>query len=283
MAAIFAQPYYTGQPLGTLSFYVTGSLTLATIYSDDAATVPLPNPVTADAEGRFPAIYLATGTEYRVIEKNELGVTLADVDPVNPPVAVGGGTISGNINVVGTVKAQTPNVGTTGGFQLVANSVSGFGYQQALASNGVTQWGVWRYDSTGLARWSGALQVVGAATIGGALTSGAAVFNGRARTAPVALTVSATTALDASASNAFTAAMTTNVTTLSISNAVEGQAISILFTQDATGSRTIAWPASFRWAGGAAPTLSTAANARDLLSAQFLGGSWNAALIKGLA
>lgn len=240
MAAIFAQPYYTGQPLGTLSFYLTGTTTLATIYSDEAGITPLPNPVTADAAGRFPAIYLTSGTEYRVIEKNEAGTTLADVDPVNPPVAVGGGTITGDINVTGTVKAQTPNVGTNGGFQLVANSASGFGYFQALASDGVTQWGVWRYDNTGLARWSGTLQVVGAATIGGALTCGSSTFNGRARTVPVALTVAATTTLDAAASNAFTAAMTVNVTTLSISNAVEGQAISILFTQDATGSRTIA-------------------------------------------
>lgn len=35
--------------------------------------------------------------------------------------------------------------------------------------------------------------------------------------------------------------------------------------QDATGSRTITWPAAVKWPNGLAPTLSTAANARDRL------------------
>lgn len=35
--------------------------------------------------------------------------------------------------------------------------------------------------------------------------------------------------------------------------------------QDATGSRTVTWPATVKWAGGSAPTLSTAANAVDII------------------
>lgn len=283
MANIFAQPYYTGQPLGTLSFYLTGSLTLTTIYADEAATTPLPNPVTADSAGRFPAIFLSPTTEYRVIEKDADGVTLADVDPVNPPVAIGGGTVNGNLNIVGTVRAQTPNTGTSGGFQLVGNAASGFAYVQVLDDDGIAEWGNWRYDSTGLARWSAAMQVLGTLTVGGALTGTSASFAGRALTVPVAVTAAATTTVNTASSNAFIVSMGTNITTLTISNASEGQCISVLFKQDATGNRTVAWPGSFRWAGGSAPVLSTAANAVDLLSAQFIDGAWRAALAKGFA
>jgi hypothetical protein len=37
-------------------------------------------------------------------------------------------------------------------------------------------------------------------------------------------------------------------------------------TQDATGSRTVAWPGTVKWSGGVAPTLSTAANAVDIVT-----------------
>jgi hypothetical protein len=37
-------------------------------------------------------------------------------------------------------------------------------------------------------------------------------------------------------------------------------------TQDATGSRTVTWNAIFKWSAGAAPVLSTAGNAVDILS-----------------
>ena len=43
----------------------------------------------------------------------------------------------------------------------------------------------------------------------------------------------------------------------------EGQSGSIFITQDGTGSRTASWSSDFKWPGGTAPTLSTAANAVD--------------------
>ena len=42
-----------------------------------------------------------------------------------------------------------------------------------------------------------------------------------------------------------------------------GQAGSIFITQDGTGSRTASFNSVFKFAGGTAPTLSTAANAVD--------------------
>lgn len=45
--------------------------------------------------------------------------------------------------------------------------------------------------------------------------------------------------------------------------------------QDATGSRTVTWPASVRWPGGTAPTLSTAANAVDIITFQYDGTNYD--------
>lgn len=53
-------------PDAKLYFFNTGSLTPAPVYSDEALTNQLPNPVVADAAGRWPAIYLDDTIVYRV-------------------------------------------------------------------------------------------------------------------------------------------------------------------------------------------------------------------------
>lgn len=70
----------------------------------------------------------------------------------------------------------------------------------------------------------------------------------------------------------------TNITTLTLSNPPSsGKAftVTIIRTKDATGTaRTIAWPASFKWVGSAAPTLSSTASSIDLITAvSFDGGT----------
>lgn len=54
---------------------------------------------------------------------------------------------------------------------------------------------------------------------------------------------------------------------------VPGQAGTITFIQSATGSDTVAWGANFKFAGGTAPTLSTAANAVDVFSYKVITAS----------
>ena len=49
--------------------------------------------------------------------------------------------------------------------------------------------------------------------------------------------------------------------------------------QDATGSRTITWPASVLWTGKAAPTLSTAASSIDLIAFYFDGTNYFGAML----
>ena len=54
-----------------------------------------------------------------------------------------------------------------------------------------------------------------------------------------------------------------------------GKSFSMRLTQDATGSRTATWPATVKWHGGAAPTLSTAASKVDVFAFLcFDGARW---------
>jgi len=46
-------------------------------------------------------------------------------------------------------------------------------------------------------------------------------------------------------------------------NLVSGAFYALNVIQDATGSRTLTWNTVFKWTGAAAPTLSTAASAKD--------------------
>ena len=108
-----------------------------------------------------------------------------------------------------------------------------------------------------------------------------------AYTAPVAVTFNATTmAIDCALSNVFTTTFTANVTTApTLSNLKDGQTINWFITQDATGSRTMTWPTSFKWPGGTAGVLSTTASAVDLLVATYRSstGFWYCSLSKAFA
>lgn len=85
----------------------------------------------------------------------------------------------------------------------------------------------------------------------------------------------------------FTIALSENVTSLTFSNlpgSGKGASKMLRFTQDST-PRTVAWPASFRWAGGVAGAVSTGSGAIDLLAITTLnnGTNWNATLAKAFA
>ena len=53
--------------------------------------------------------------------------------------------------------------------------------------------------------------------------------------------------------------------TLSFSNVVAGGYLTLWLIQDATGSRTVTWPSGTKHPGGTAPTLTTTANAIDIV------------------
>lgn len=53
-----------------------------------------------------------------------------------------------------------------------------------------------------------------------------------------------------------------------------GGQFTLLMLQDATGSRTVTWPASVRWAGGTAPTITATAGRTDVISFLSDGTYW---------
>lgn len=100
----------------------------------------------------------------------------------------------------------------------------------------------------------------------------------------LAVTFSATAmVVNCALADSFSVLMTANVTSApTFSNPTDGQTVQVLIVQDATGSRTMTWPASFKWAAATPVALSTAANAVDLLTATYRSstGFWYVSLQK---
>jgi hypothetical protein len=120
--------------------------------------------------------------------------------------------------------------------------------------------------------------MIAAATSGFAAASGAHIFAGNSSTvavtpaalfaaaAPVAVSYASTVTLDFSAGLNFTVGPLTGGCTLANpTNQKVGQSGVILVTQDASGSRTLAYGSNWKFPSGA-PPVSTAANAIDLIS-----------------
>lgn len=81
--------------------------------------------------------------------------------------------------------------------------------------------------------------------------------------------------LDLNLSNVFDVSHNANITTLTLMHPpVAGKAASLTLrlTQDVTGGRTLTFPASVKWAGGTAPTLTTTAGKANVLNFFTLDG-----------
>lgn len=115
-------------------------------------------------------------------------------------------------------------------------------------------------------------------------SNGVSTFSAGAATTTSAIAAAATTTINCRNSNVFRISMGANITTLTVSNPADGQTINVRFIQDATGSRTVSWPTSFKWPGGASIALSTAANAVDLLVATYFSdtGFWLVSLTRDI-
>jgi hypothetical protein len=122
MSSLFVMPFAqaflaNGTVAGgaTLTFYLSGTTTLATVYDDDGDA--LPNPVPADAFGIFPPIYLGDGGALRLIMRDMEGNILHQIDPLPSsfagPLSLGptDNGLSDFANVVGNAQLQvsSPN------------------------------------------------------------------------------------------------------------------------------------------------------------------------------
>lgn len=96
-----------------------------------------------------------------------------------------------------------------------------------------------------------------------AVTNAVQTFTSGQRGEITALVDGATITPDLADSNNFSVTLGGNRTLANPSNIVAGQSGSFFITQDGTGSRTLAYGSYYDFAGGTAPTLSTAASAVD--------------------
>ena len=80
------------------------------------------------------------------------------------------------------------------------------------------------------------------------------------------LTDGATITADLAVANNFSVTLGGNRTLANPSNQTAGQSGTIVVTQDATGSRTLAYGSNWKFPGGTAPTLTTAASSVDVIA-----------------
>ncbi len=88
MSIFFRNPVFqalddsgTPLPAAYATFYLADTTTLAPIYADESLETELDNPLTANAAGLFPVIYMDDEIEYRVTLHTAQGVLRWDTDP----------------------------------------------------------------------------------------------------------------------------------------------------------------------------------------------------------
>jgi hypothetical protein len=127
------------------------------------------------------------------------------------------------------------------------------GYQPDITANGIL-----KGDGAG---------VITAAVAGTdyAGISNVQTFTAGQRGEVTALTSASTITPNLADSNNFSVTLDTNATLANPTNIVAGQSGAIVITQDATGSRTLAYGSYWKFVNATAPTLTTTASAVDVL------------------
>lgn len=108
-----------------------------------------------------------------------------------------------------------------------------------------------------------------APTLGFAVLDGGNDYIGAQTVRFSTLTDAATIAVDASLSNHFLVTLGGNRTLANPTNLRDGGIYNFWIKQDGSGSKTLGYGSMYKWPGGTAPTLSTAAGALDLVIAQY--------------
>lgn len=163
-----------------------------------------------------------------------------------------------------TVTAQSiADLSTAGLANVVEDTTPQLGGNLDLNSNDITGTGRITTDTTTEATTTtdGSIQ-----TDGGVSVAKNLVVGGQAWSPTATLTDAATIATDCNNGNVFTVTLAGNRTLGAPSNLRDGAMYTWIVKQDATGSRTLAYNAVFKWQGGSAPVLSTGANDIDILS-----------------
>ena len=84
-----------------------------------------------------------------------------------------------------------------------------------------------------------------------------------------AVSATASTTIDCSLGNNFDISLSASITSLSFINVPANRRLypcTLILIQDAIGGRTVSWPASFKWSGKVAPTLTSTAGGIDIIT-----------------
>lgn len=150
----------------------------------------------------------------------------------------------------------------------------------SLASIGTVTTGTWNgttiavnHGGTGATTLTGVLKGNGtaaftAATAGTDYVAPGTVtaFSAQQYFAAQALTSGSSIAWNCQTQQAASLTLATNATLANPTNQKNGSTYTLIITQDGTGSRTLAYGTNYKFPGGTAPTLSTAAGAVDILT-----------------
>jgi len=158
-------------------------------------------------------------------------------------VSAGGITVTGNSTITGTLGGITGLTVASGGISVQAGGVS-------VVAGGIAV----TAGNLALAAGQGYSAQVDAGNSGAAKT------------------------IDWNSGNSQKLTLTANCT-LTLSNPQAGAHYLLRIAQDATGSRTITWPAAVHWSGGTAPTLTTTASKVDLIALYYDGATYFGAMV----
>ena len=225
------------------NFFITGTSTRQNTYTLADLATPHPNPVVADGNGVFDAIYLDNSLNYKLDLTDSANISLTGY-PIDDLANV---TIASDVTVV---DAGTHYTATE--VEAVLQEIGDdFARKNATGTIG----SLWT--------WATGLQMADQPLFR-PLFQDYAIQNTTASSSSNVLT------LNIASSNSFETTLTENITTVTISNPAPTTRLCevvIKIIQDgAAGAYTVTWPASVVWPGGTAPIISAGNDAVDVIT-----------------